>query len=131
MKNKKGQWLFYLGLAVLLVGVAAFICLIVFGMINRPDWVKVAGIVVAVSGPVSILLLLLKLMLYGGVQEPQPKNPTVKTYKYNEKDIPIVDVKEFKKSQDEIMYEKYVDLYNRKIISKEDLDKKRIELLGK
>lgn len=131
MKNKKGQWLFYLALAVLLIGVAALICLIVFGLMNRQDLLKIAGIVIAVSGPVAILLLLFKLMLYGGAPEPQPKNPTVKTYKYNEKDIPIVDVKEFKKSQDEIMYEKYVDLYNRKIISKEDLEKKRIELLGK
>lgn len=131
MKNKKGQWLFYLGLVVLLIGVAALICLIVFSLMNRQDLLKIAGIVIGVSGPVAILLLVLKLMIYGGAPSPEPKTPKVKTYKYNEKDIPIVDVKEFKKSQDEIMYEKYVDLYNRKIISKEDLEKKRIELLGK
>ena len=84
-----------------------------------------------IAGPVSILVLIAKLLVYGGEPIQEPKTPEVKTYKYNEKDIPIVDVKEFKKSQDELMYEKYVDLYNKKIITKEDLEKKRKELLGK
>ena len=131
MKNKKGQWLFYLGLAALFIGVAALVVAIVAEFINNELMFRIAGITIAASGPVAILLLILKLMLYGGAPSPEPKQPKVKTYKYNEKDIPIVDVKEFKKSQEEVMYEKYVDLYNRKIITKEDLEKKRIELLGK
>lgn len=131
MKNKKGQWLFYLGLAMLCIGIAALVLGIVSEFINNRELLKISGIIIAVSGPLAIILLVLKLMLYGGAPSPEPKAPEVKTYQYNKKDIPIVDVKEFKKSQDEIMYDKYVDLYNKKIITKEDLEKKRIELLGK
>ena len=131
MKKQKGQWLFFVGLSILLIGVAALIVAIVAEFINNELMFKIAGITIAVSGPLAILILILKLFLYGGAPSPEPKTPKVKTYQYNKKDIPIVDVKEFKKSQDEIMYEKYVDLYNRKIITKEDLEKKRIELLGK
>lgn len=128
---KKNKILFFIGLALLVVGVASLICAIVFQLIGRSDLFDIFAIVVEISGPVAIVLLILQLMLFGGASSPEPKNPKVKTYKYNEKDIPIVDVKEFKKSQDEIMYDKYVDLYNKKIITKEDLEKKRIELLGK
>ena len=131
MKNKKGFWLFILGLVILGLGVAALIAAIVFEIIGNESLYQIMGLIVIVAGPVSILLLILKLVLFGGATSPEPKIPEVKTYQYNKKSIPIVDVKEFKKSQDEIMYEKYVDLYNKKIISKEDLEKKRIELLGK
>lgn len=131
MKNNKGRWLFFLGLGVLLLGVAAVICAIVFELIGRSDLFKISGIIIAVAGPLSIILLIFKLIFYGGAPSPEPKTPEIKTFQYNKKDIPIVDVKEFKKSQDEIMFEKYVDLYNKKIISKEDLEKKRKELLDK
>lgn len=131
MKNKKGFWLFVLGLVILGLGVAALIAAIVFEIIGNKSLYQIMGLIVIIAGPVSILLLILKLVLFGGAASPEPKIPEVKTYQYNKKSIPIVDVKEFKKSQDEIMYEKYVDLYNKKIISKEDLEKKRIELLGK
>lgn len=131
MKNRKGQWLFYLGLAMLFIGIAALVLGIVSEFIGNSDLLTISGIIIAVSGPLAIILLVLKLILYGGAPSPEPKIPEVKTYQYNKKDIPIVDVKEYKKSQDEIMYEKYVDLYNKKIITKEDLEKKRIELLGK
>lgn len=131
MKNKKGFWLLILGFSILGLGVAALIAAIVFELLGNEVWYETMGIVVVVTGPVAILLLIFKLIFYGGAPSPQPKIPEVKTYQYNKKSIPIVDVKEFKKSQDEIMYEKYVDLYNKKIISKEDLEKKRIELFGK
>ena len=116
---------------MLCVGIAALVMGIVSEFIDNRELLKISGIIIAVSGPLAIILLVLKLVLYGGAPSPEPKTPEVKTYQYNKKDIPIVDVKEFKKSQDEIMYDKYVDLYNKKIITKEDLEKKRIELLGK
>lgn len=131
MKNKKGYWLLILGFTILGLGVAALIAAIVFELLGNDSMFKTMGIIVAIAGPVAILLLIFKLIFYGGAPSPEPKVPEVKTYQYNKKTVPIVDVKEFKKSQDEIMYEKYVDLYNKKIISKEELDKKRKELLGK
>jgi len=131
MKNKKGQWLFILGLVVLAIGVAALVAAIVFELLGNQTMFNAMSIVVFIAGPVAVLLLLMKLMFFGGAPSPEPKTPKVKTYQYNKKTVPIVDVKEFKKSQDEIMYDKYVELYNKKIITKEDLEKKRIELLGK
>lgn len=131
MKNKQGKWLFIVGLVALFIGVAACIAAIVFEFLSRSDLVRIMAIVIGVSGPVALALLIVKFLVYGGAEQEKPATPKVNTYKYNEKDIPIVDVKEFKKSQDEIMYDKYVDLYNKKIITKEDLEKKRIELLGK
>ena len=45
--------------------------------------------------------------------------------------IKIVDVKDLPKTQEEKLYEQYEDLYKKNLITKEDLDKKRLELLGK
>ncbi|MBQ0009108.1 MAG: hypothetical protein KBS97_02415 [Firmicutes bacterium] len=131
MKNKKGMWLFYLGLAALLLGVAALIVAIVGEFINNALLFKISGIVIAVAGPVAIILLFLKLILYGGAPSPEPTAPKAQVFKNNEKEIKTVDVKEVKKSQEEELYDKYVELYNKNLITKEDLEKKRIELLGK
>ena len=45
--------------------------------------------------------------------------------------VKIVDVKEVPKSHEQKLYEQYEDLYKRNLITKEELDQKRIELLGK
>lgn len=45
--------------------------------------------------------------------------------------VKVVDVKEMPKSNEQKLYEQYEDLYKRNLISKEELDQKRIELLGK
>ena len=127
MRNQKGLWLFYLGLIFLLVGLGALIASFVFQSNGNNDMFKIMGIIVAVSGPLSILMLILKLIFYGGAASPTSRSHSVTVIKT----VKTVDVKPVEKSQEEIMYGKYVDLYNRKIITKEDLDKKRVELLGK
>lgn len=127
MKNQKGLWLFFLGLIFLLAGLGALIASFVFQSNGNNDMFKIMGIIVAVSGPLSILMLILKLIFYGGATSPTSRSHSVTA----NKTVETVDVKPVEKSQEEIMYEKYVDLYNRKIITKEDLDKKRAELLGK
>ena len=127
MKNQKGLWLFFLGLIFLLIGLGALIATFVFQSNGNNDMFRIMGIIVAVSGPLSILMLILKLIFYGGAASPTSRSHSVTVIKT----VKTVDVKPVEKSQEEIMYEKYVDLYNRKIITKEDLDKKRVELLGK
>lgn len=131
MKNKNGNWLFILALCALVLGVCALICAIIAEIEELDTFFKTSVIILAVAGPASIVMFILRAIFYPNSLKEEPKTPKVKTYKYNDKDIPTVDVKEIKKSQDEIMYDKYVDLYNKKIITKEDLDKKREELLGK
>ena len=128
MRNKKGLWLFILALVVLIIGVAGLMAAIVFELLGNKDLFEIFGLLVIVCGPISILLFTLKLSLYGGA--PSPKKSIV-INKAPEKPVVTVDVKEPAKTQEEIMYDKYVDLYNQKLITKEDLEKKRIELLGK
>ncbi len=131
MKNKRGIWLLILGFTILGLGVAALIAAIIFNLLGNETLFSTMGLIVVLAGPLAILLLILKIAFYGGAPSPEPKIPKVKTYQYNKKTVPIVDIKEFKKSQDEIMYEKYIDLYNKKIITKKELESKRKELLGK
>ena len=45
--------------------------------------------------------------------------------------VKVVDVKDIPKSHEEKLYEQYEDLYKKGFITKEDLDAKREELLGK
>ena len=45
--------------------------------------------------------------------------------------VKVVDVKEVPKSKEQELYEQYEDLYNRNLITKEELDRKRKDLLGK
>lgn len=45
--------------------------------------------------------------------------------------VKVVDVKDIPKSKEQQLYEQYENLYKQGLISKEDLDKKRAELLGK
>lgn len=128
MRNKKGLWLFILALVVLIIGVAGLVAAIVFELLGNKDLFEIFGLLVIVCGPISILLFTLKLSLYGGAPSSK-KNIVIN--KDPEKPVVTVDVKEPEKTQEEIMYDKYVDLYNQKLITKEDLEKKRIELLGK
>lgn len=128
MRNKKGLWLFILALVVLIIGVAGLVTAIVFELLGNKDLFEIFGLLVIVCGPISILLFTLKLSLYGGAPSLK-KNIVIN--KAPEKPVVTVDVKEPEKTQEEIMYDKYVDLYNKKLITKEDLEKKRIELLGR
>lgn len=45
--------------------------------------------------------------------------------------VKVVEVKEVHKSKEQELYEQYEDLYKRNLITKEELDRKRIDLLGK
>ncbi len=45
--------------------------------------------------------------------------------------VKVVDVKEVPKSKEQELYDQYEDLYNRNLITKEELDRKRKDLLGK
>ena len=45
--------------------------------------------------------------------------------------VKVVDLKKVPKSKEQELYDQYEDLYNRNLITKEELDRKRKELLGK
>jgi len=76
-------------------------------------------------GVVALALLVYRLTLVAKDigPAPQPGKPRVV--------VKVVDVKDVPKSKEENLFEQYEDLYKKNLISKEDLDQKRKELLGK
>lgn len=75
-------------------------------------------------GIIALIVLIIRLTLATdsnivGVNQ----NTTVK--------VKIVDVKDIPKTKEQKLYEQYEDLYKQNLITKEDLDKKKEELLGK
>ena len=126
--KKTNKTLFYIGLAILIVGIACLITSIILDRVGQSDIGEIFGIISAIAGPVSLLILIFYLMFFG-LKEPQRGHNTVRHSQ--QKVIKEVDVKPIKKTRQEELYEQYEDLYKKNLISKEDLDKKRVELLGK
>ena len=79
----------------------------------------------SILGVVSIGLLVARLVIMSRNATPFPMNEKSKVV------VKVVDVKDIPKSKEEKLYEQYEDLYKKNLISKEDLDKKRQELLSK
>lgn len=75
-------------------------------------------------GVLALAILIFRLVIQSKEEGPiNPQKPKVV--------VKVVDVKDIPKTKEEKLYEQYEDLYKRNLISKEDLDLKRKELLGK
>lgn len=121
MKNLKLLLILSISLVGLAVGfvIAGSILVMAGKNIIGDIFVGVSGIL----GAGALILLVYRLSIMAktpqSFAEPQPK--VVKT----------VDVKEVPKSKEQKLFEQYEDLYKNGLITKEDLDKKREELLKK
>ena len=74
-------------------------------------------------GVLALAVLIFRLVIQSKEEGPiNPQKPKVV--------VKVVDVKDIPKTKEEKLYEQYEDLYKRNLISKEDLDLKRKELLG-
>lgn len=118
--RKLHQILYYVGLSILIIGIA---CTILSFVVPNENLSNTFGIIAALAGPIALVLLVIRLILIIKVN-PVQAQPRVK-------EVKTVDVKPIKKTKEEELYDQYVDLYNKKLITKEELDAKRIELLGK
>ena len=78
----------------------------------------------SILGVVALALLIVRLSIMA-------KNPQMYKTEAPKVVVKVVDVKEVPKSKEEHLYEQYEELYKQNLITKEDLDKKRVELLGK
>ena len=118
---KLNKILFYVGLVLVTVG-----CLLLIAASFVKDqklsdlFLTISSIVGVLS--IGILIVRLVLMVRNPVQMPDKNTRVV---------VKVVDVKDIPKSKEQQLYEQYEDLYKKNLISKEDLDKKRQELLGK
>ena len=111
------------------------ICLISVGGI-----LIIAGIVFSLQGNSSIGDLLMGLASFLGLASLalmivrlviMARNPEQFRSEQPKVVVKVVDVKEVPKSKEQELYDQYEDLYNRNLITKEELDRKRKELLGK
>ena len=114
--------LFYIGLVIVTIG-----CLLIVAAAFIKDQ-KISDLLLGLSsilGVVSIALLIARLVIMSRNPTPFPMNENSKVV------VKVVDVKDIPKSKEQKLYEQYEELYKKNLISKEDLDKKRQELLGK
>lgn len=126
--KQNGKFLFWIAVALLCIGVCACIGGIICEIIGQSLGFKICTITVAVSGPVALVLIVIKFMFFGGA----PASPQVKVnVQSKHKEVRTVDVKPVVKTREEELYEQYENLYKQNLISKEGLEQKRKELLNK
>lgn len=113
----KGKILFYSSLVSIAVGFVCFFMAFFFKGETQDALLTTASIL----GVLGITLNIVKLVV------DIPKDPQRPV----EKKIVVVDVKDIPKSKEEKLYEQYENLYKQNLITKEDLDKKRKELIEK
>lgn len=128
MQNKVAHVLTILSIILFVLGIFGFLAgLIVELGVNKEvaTYIYIAATLCELSG---FGLMFFRFAKYG-----MPKvSENYDTYEYTKREsVKTVDVKPIKETPEERLYKQYEDLYNHKLITKQDLDKKRKELLGK
>ena len=126
--RKLERILLLLSVVFFVIGVSCSVVGFVFEEVGKPYVTEILYPIAAVAGSITIDILIARLIIMVNIVKkyrvnvPRPQAP---------KQPKTVDVKEIKKTREQELYEQYEGLYNQGLISKEDLDKKRTELLGK
>ena len=124
---KKDKLFLILGIISVSLGGAMFIAGAVLTLLGNASLGDLLMGLSSIFGAGALVLLIFRLsfMAKNPDDYPQykPQQPKVV--------VKVVDVKEMPKSKEEELYEQYEDLYNRNLITKEELDAKRKDLLGK
>ena len=121
---KPSKILLIAGIACVAIGIGFMIAGTILGFVGQPLLSDVFLGISSFLGVLALGLIILRLTFQSkeeGFSSPQKPKVVVK----------VVDVKDIPKTKEEKLYEQYEDLFKRNLISKEDLDLKRKELLGK
>ena len=122
---KKGEEiLFILSIIFIALGITG---IVVGSLIQLSIDQRIGGIISGFGSLfeiVALALIIIRFVKYGFA--PIPQDNIVQPKK-----VVTVDVKPIKETQEEKLYKQYEGLYKEGLITKEDLEKKRIELLGK
>ena len=123
---KSAKLFLVLGIIAVAIGVSMFIAGAALAILGYRFVGDILMGTSSIFGVAALAFLILRLVMMA-------KNPDqFPEYKPQPKVVvKVVDVKEVKKSNEEKLYEQYEDLYKRNLITKEELDQKRQELLGK
>ena len=123
MKMKK--WLLILSIVVMAVGIGLFIAASILSISGKTLLSDIFFGVSSLLGIAALGLMVYNLAVsskFAARMDEQPRTKVV---------VKVVDVKDVPKSKEQKLYEQYEGLYKQGLITKEDLDKKRQELLGK
>ena len=122
MKNKL---LLVISIIVMAVGIALFIAASVLALIGKTTLSDIFFGVSSLLGIAALGIMIYNLTISAkyAVPDEEPARPKVV--------VKVVDVKDVPKSKEQKLYEQYEGLYKQGLITKEDLDKKREELLKK
>ena len=115
-----------LGIVLVSLGGLMFISGAVLTLVGKGDLGDILMGVSSIFGLGALVLLVLRLSFMAKNPRDYPEyQPQPKIV------VKVVDVKDVPKSKEQELYEQYEDLYKRNLITKEELDRKRIDLLGK
>ena len=121
---KLNKILLIISIVVMSIGIGFFIAGIALSLLNNEKLSDIFLGVSSILGIVALGLLIYNLAISSKnivpVDEPRPKVV-----------VKVVDVKDIPKTKEEKLFEQYEDLYKQGLISKEDLELKRKELLQK
>ncbi len=121
---KLNKLLLIISIVVMAIGVGLFIAAVVLSFLDKELLPDIFLGVASVLGVASLGLLIYNLSTSVKTVEPYaPEQPKVV--------VKVVDVKDLPKTKEEKLFEQYENLYKQGLISKEDLELKRKELLEK
>lgn len=117
--------LYFVGLGFLIVGIISALLALIFASVGNDTLEDTFGLISTFAGPVALILLIIRLILIINHRPTPAPRTSPKVV------VKTVDVKDIPKTREEELYEQYEGLYKQKLITKEELDAKRKELLGK
>lgn len=125
--RKVDRILFIIGNTFFFIGVLGFIVGFIFEEMGKPYVAEVLYPICAVCGPITIIIFIVRLIIMVNMA----KKYRVRASKIETPKQPKAEpVKEVKKTREQELYDQYEGLYKQGLITKEDLDKKKTELLG-
>lgn len=119
---KLRKTLFFLALFIIIIGLGVMVTGTVFYFIGKEKLGDLLLGISSVCGVAALAVLILRLIYAPDPNIPKPQPKII---------VKTVDVKDIPKTREEELYEEYVKLHEQGLITKEQLDEKRIQLLGK
>ena len=129
MENKTAKVLTTVGVILFSLGILGFIVGLIMEAIVPSEAVGIIYFISAGLDVAGVLITIIRFVKYG-----LPSTPEVVVYmddRPKASEPRTVDVKEIKETPEQKLYKQYEGLYKEKLITKEELEAKRKELLGK
>lgn len=122
LMNKKARVLYILSVIFISIGIAGFVIgLLVQNFVDS----RIGGIISGFASmfeTAALVLIIVRAIRFGFVPVDEPEVVVRK--------VRTVDVKPVKETQEQRLFKRYEELYKEGLITKEDLENKRKELLG-